>query len=88
MNDKTKLLYKNNSITYKIFVRFLKEENVYTEYIRLVNKCHCHNKGVMYHLLNTNPYQFISGGFVWENMKWSFISVKWRKIYLKFIKYA
>ena len=63
----------------KIFIRFLKNNNAYSEYQNLwIN-----DKGVLGYeniniwLTKVHPTQFIFSAFIWQANKWSYLHKKW-----------
>ena len=65
----------------KLFVRFLKKENVYNDYIRLWESYSGKKyKNIQEWAMMTDPTSFISGAFVWTSEVWPKLHKKWTPI--------
>lgn len=75
----------NVSDKVKIFLRFLKENNAYVQFVNTyANIKFDYNSSNMFHFINNHQYNFlIMDSFDWEasrcNINWAKIHIKWDK---------
>ena len=78
-NIKTRM---KNNIYIRLFFIFLKENNAYSEYTRLITKSKndAYHKGVKSFLVNEYPEDFILGAFSWPSADWAYLDRNWKKL--------
>ena len=82
-NIKTKM---KNNIYIRLFFIFLKKNNAYSEYTRLITKSKndAYYEGVKSFLENAYPEQFIFGAFSWPSVDWAHLHRDWKKLINQF----
>lgn len=85
----------------KLFITFLKQENIYKEYLKSLNNgknyrelIHCESNATDFivNKISERPFYLINSAFKWSSnhypyIDWSVVSLKWVDYYKNNIKY-
>lgn len=85
-----------NKYKLKLFITFLKQENIYEEYLKSLNNgknyrelIHCESNATDFivNQIKKQPYNLISSAFAWylnrySHINWATVSLKWRAYYI------